>query len=149
MVRGGEEVDVEGRAHAGEFSAEGGVCTDVFGMGDCEVVEEGLEDGELGGERVGVAGAEGGAVIGVVVVLQAARGERRQAWGAAAVHGGQWHRVRCLLYNGCRRGCWYGWYGCVGIGALPREAMGGWRERAGWLPRGASSCRDGAVGWTL
>lgn len=58
-------------------------------MCDCEVVEEGLEDGELGGERVGVAGAEGGAVIGVVVVLQAARGEGRQAWGAAAVHGGQ------------------------------------------------------------
>lgn len=62
MVARGEEVDVERRAHARELSAEGGVGTDVFGVGEGEVVEEGLEDGELGFEGGGIAGAERGAV---------------------------------------------------------------------------------------
>lgn len=48
-------------------------------------MEERLEDGELSLERLGIAGAEGGAVVGVVVVLQAARGERGEAGRAAAV----------------------------------------------------------------
>lgn len=57
-------------------------------MGDGEVVEERLEDGQLGREGVGIAGSQRGAVRRVVVVLQAARGERREAGGAATVHGG-------------------------------------------------------------
>ena len=71
LVAGGEEVDVEGCAHAGEFSAEGGVGANVFGVGEGEIVEQGLEDRELGGERGGVAGAQVGAVGGIVVGLEA------------------------------------------------------------------------------
>lgn len=41
-------------------------------MREGEVVEERLEDGELGFEGLGVSRAEGGAVGGVVVGLEAA-----------------------------------------------------------------------------
>ena len=46
-----------------------------------------MEDGELGFEGLRVAGAQCGAVVGVVVGLEARGGERGQAGGAAAVHG--------------------------------------------------------------
>lgn len=88
MVRGGEEVDVQRRAHTRELGAESRVGTNVLGVCDGEVVEERLEDGELGREGVGIAGSERGAVRRVVVVLQPARGERGEAGGATAVHDG-------------------------------------------------------------
>lgn len=56
-------------------------------MRDGEGVEEGLEDGELGRERVGIAGTQRRAVGGVVVVLEAPRGEGGEAGRTAAVHG--------------------------------------------------------------
>ena len=74
MVARREEVDVERRAHAGEFGAELGVGAYVFCVGEGEVVQEGLEDGELGLKGFGVACAQDGAVGRVVVVLEAARG---------------------------------------------------------------------------
>lgn len=49
-------------------------------------MQERLEDGELGAEGGGIAGAQGGAVRGVVVALEAAGGEGGEAGGAAAVH---------------------------------------------------------------
>lgn len=55
-------------------------------MGEGEVVEKRLEDGELGFEGGGVAVAEGGAMAGVVVGLEAGGGEGGEAGGAAAVH---------------------------------------------------------------
>lgn len=70
-VAGRQEVDVERGAHAGELGAELGVGADVLCVGQGEVVQEGLEDGELGLQGRGGAGAQGGAVGGVVVGLQA------------------------------------------------------------------------------
>lgn len=69
MIRRCEEVNVQRRAHARELGAESGVGADVLGVCDGEVVDEGLEDGELGGERVCIAGAERGAMGRVVVIL--------------------------------------------------------------------------------
>lgn len=55
-------------------------------MREGEVVQEGLEDGELGFEGLRIACAEGGAVGGVVVRLEAAGGEGGEAGGTPAVH---------------------------------------------------------------
>lgn len=63
-------------------------------------MQEGLEDGELGFEGLGVAGAEGGAVGGVVVGLEAARGEGGEAWGATAVVHGDWGYVVVWMGGG-------------------------------------------------
>lgn len=56
-------------------------------MGEGKVVQERLEDGELGLQRFGIAVAQGSAMGCVVVRLQARACERREAWRAAAIHG--------------------------------------------------------------
>lgn len=53
-------------------------------------MEQRLEDGELGLEGGGVAGAQRGAMGGVVVVLQARGREGGEAWSATTVHGVGW-----------------------------------------------------------
>lgn len=66
-------------------------------------MKQGLKDRELGFERGSVAGAEGGAVSGVVVGLEARGGERGEAGGTAAVHSegcGGW----LWMVEGCAAG---------------------------------------------
>lgn len=63
-------------------------------MGDAELVEEGLEDGELRLERGGVGCAEGGAVGCVLGGGEGGAGEGAEAGGAAVgvCHGVDWSR---------------------------------------------------------
>lgn len=78
VAAGGQWVNADGGAHAGELGAEGRVGTDVFGVGLGELLEERAEDAQLGLEGLGVSRAQGVAVAGVL-----GRGN------AAAVEGGK------------------------------------------------------------
>ena len=63
-----ERINTDGVAHARKLGAEGWVLADLGGVGNAELVEELLEDGELGLEGFEVLGAQRGAVATVCLV---------------------------------------------------------------------------------
>ena len=76
-------------------------------MGDAEVVEKGLKDGELGLQGGGMGGAEGGAVGGILGGGDGGAAEGGEAWGAAGgvCHGRGFADVKGLSYSqGARAG---------------------------------------------
>jgi len=63
-----ERINAYGVAHAGEFGAEGWALANFGSMCDAELVEELLENGELGLEGFEVLGSERGTMVAVRLV---------------------------------------------------------------------------------